>query len=558
MQNFLIPILESKFKNKYKDKLVELENEDYIQTLNDDELIVEYLLNHKISKDEIYKELENYYAVTFIDLDYEKIDNLTIKHFIGQNIEEDGTILMDIDAKNKEYVFATSEIFNSSVTDRIEKICALSNNHKAVFYGALDYQVRKRYREYYREETNEVIEEADSNFLGMQFLNDLISTAILKNASDIHIETREETVVTRLRIDGALTETKTVVLTPSQVSALLVSVKIKAGLDIAESKRPQDGRIEGFTIPERPKEVYDLRVSTVRRITGEKVVMRLLRKTEEELSFENLGFYKDEILKLRNILHHANGVVFLAGSTGSGKSTTLFTMIQDINNEKINIYTIENPVERVEDTINQIEINEKAGITYASTLKALLRQDPDVIVVGEIRDQETLNLGIEASLTGHYVLTTIHANNAIDTIARLYNMGTDKYLISTSTLAFLSQRLVKVLCPHCREKTVLKGLEREWVMENIKDKDILKQLLDGVYKAHEEGCEHCHNGYQGRTAIMEICEVTERLRTAIAKGENTGELRKIALEEGYEPLEVVGLKRVLEGKTTVSELIRTI
>ena len=280
MQNFLIPILESKFKTKYKDKLVELENEDYIKTLNDDELIVEYLLNHKISKDEIYKELENYYAVTFIDLDYEKIDNTTIKHFIGQNIEEDGTILMDIDAKNKEYIFATSEIFNSSVTDRIEKICALSNNHKAVFYGALDYQVRKRYREYYKEETNEVIEEADSNFLGMQFLNDLISTAIQKNASDIHIETREETVVTRLRIDGALTETKTVVLTPSQVSALLVSVKIKAGLDIAESKRPQDGRIEGFTIPERPKEAYDLRVSTVRRITGEKVVMRLLRKTE--------------------------------------------------------------------------------------------------------------------------------------------------------------------------------------------------------------------------------------------------------------------------------------
>lgn len=557
MNNILEPLLYDKFVKKYGDRMGEIP-EELRTELTTDDLIVEFLLSKRITKPEIFEELEDYYVESFIDLESKNILNTTIKHFIAQNIEQENTILINIDEENKVYTFATSEMYNSALQNRISRICALSK-HTAEFVYTLEYMIQDRYATYHREEGKANVEETTRDFTPRRFINDLLKEAILKNASDIHIEVREKTLVVRLRIDGVMITIRNIQITPIQLSSLYVTLKIMSGLDISEQKRPQDGRIEGFTIPERPYEEYDLRVNTVARVSGEKAVLRLLRKSADKMTFSKLGFTEDETSELTEGLHNANGIIFLAGSTGSGKSTTLYTMIDYINDDKINIYTIEDPVERVEDTVNQIQINEKAGITYSSTLKALLRQDPDVIVVGETRDENTLQLAIEASLTGHLVLTTIHANNSIDTISRLYNMGVDKYLISTSTISFLSQRLVRKLCDHCKEKVQLDDLEREWVMERVKNTDIVERAInEGIYKEHQEGCEHCNSGYSGRTAIIEVCNVTEKLRAAIARGEDTGKLKKIASEEGFKTLEEAGMLRVLEGKTSINELIRTI
>lgn len=324
-------------------------------------------------------------------------------------------------------------------------------------------------------------------------------------------------------------------------------------MDVSQSRKSQDGRIDNY---EYNGELYDIRVSSVNTIYGEKFVMRLIKKSSETVSFENLGFTEENQEKVKRMLKNQNGIIYLAGATGSGKSTTLYTMIDEIEDETVNIYTIENPVEKSIDNVNQIQIDEAAGTDYPTILSALLRQDPNVIVVGEIRDTETAELSIRASLTGHLVMATIHANNAVDSISRLIDMGVESYLIGASSVGMLSQRLVRKLCEHCKVKRdTLYPHETLWI-ENVRkdfDYEVEKEL--GHYIYGPGGCEHCNNGYKGRLATVEALEVDETLRSMISNKEHSDKINQYLKTINYKNLKYDGITKALNGITSIEELM---
>lgn len=378
----------------------------------------------------------------------------------------------------------------------------------------------------------------------IRFVNSVIERAITERASDIHLEPQEGEMVVRMRIDGVLRRIFTV---PANLQATVIArLKIMGGMNIAERKIPQDGRA---MVTAKDKEI-DLRISSIPTIYGEKIVLRLLDKSSGHINRKTIGLEGEDEKKYDRLLKNSSGVILIVGPTGSGKSTTMCAMIQELCNEQTNIMTLEDPVEYNIPGANQCQINEKTGMTFAAGLRSILRQDPDVISVGEIRDGETASIAVRAAITGHLVISTLHTNDAVSTISRLVDIGVEPYIISSALRGVVSQRLVRKICPHCRKAYT--PTEEEKRMVGIAENEDVT-----FYKG--EGCQECgRTGYRGRRGVFEILTLDAALRREVANNASSEELTKTALENGFVTMKDNCRRLVLEGVTTVSEAAKAI
>ena len=376
----------------------------------------------------------------------------------------------------------------------------------------------------------------------VQLVRSLIEQAVRQRASDIHIEALESKVRVRYRIDGALYEK--MVYDNSLLPAISARIKIMGGMDISEKRKPQDGRMS--VVVDRRE--YDIRISSVPTVHGEKIVMRISSKLNLTRDIKELGLNPEEQETLQHMLSKPYGILFVTGPTGSGKSTTLYTALSALNKESVNIVTVEDPVEADLEGINQIQVNNKVDLTFASALRSILRQDPDIIMIGEIRDQETGSIAVQASITGHLVVSTMHTNNAVGTLNRMADMGIARYLIADAIVGVIAQRLVRRLCPHCRK-------ERS---ATDKEKRILRRSQAEEVKIWEPGgCKLCNNtGYFGRTGVFEIMEVSENMRRMIAEDAPTEDLIAEAKRTGMKTLRENGIRYVLDGTTSIAEMLK--
>ena len=378
----------------------------------------------------------------------------------------------------------------------------------------------------------------------IRFVNSVIERAITERASDIHLEPQEGEMVVRMRIDGVLRRVFTV---PANLQATVIArLKIMGGMNIAERKIPQDGRA---MVTAKDKEI-DLRISSIPTIYGEKIVLRLLDKSSGHINRKTIGLEGEDEKKYDRLLKNSSGVILIVGPTGSGKSTTMCAMIQELCSEQTNIMTLEDPVEYNIPGANQCQINEKTGMTFAVGLRSILRQDPDVISVGEIRDGETASIAVRAAITGHLVISTLHTNDAVSTISRLVDIGVEPYMISSALRGVVSQRLVRKICPHCRKAYT--PTEEEKRMVGIPENEDVT-----FYKG--EGCQECgRTGYRGRRGVFEILTLDAALRREVANNASSEELTKTALENGFVTMKDNCRRLVLEGVTTVAEAAKAI
>jgi type IV pilus assembly protein PilB len=409
-----------------------------------------------------------------------------------------------------------------------------------------------------------------------QTINLLLEYAIRSSASDIHIEPREGFVQVRYRIDGVLNEVNK--LPRSVLGSLVSRIKILANLKIDERRVPQDGRFK-IKVAGKP---YALRVSSLPVADGEKIVMRILDESNEAVSLESLGYWGRALQVVNTALTEPNGVVLITGPTGSGKSTSLFSILNILNTPDVNISTVEDPVEYKIPGVNQTQTNPKAGMTFASGLRALLRQDPNIIMVGEIRDSETADLGIQAALTGHLVFSTLHTNNASTTLPRLLDMGVEPFLIASTIRAVVGQRLVRRLCMHCRQQAAVTDLDSTSIKETFHLGDngfaILHQLeeeaknqnvgadaelsttdtgLKMLWKASQKGCDECnHTGYKGRIGIYEALNNSLAIQKLIISNATSNQIQSQAIAEGMVTMQTDGLIKALRGETTIEEVLR--
>ncbi|MBQ9145861.1 MAG: Flp pilus assembly complex ATPase component TadA [Clostridia bacterium] len=377
----------------------------------------------------------------------------------------------------------------------------------------------------------------------VKLLNTLVEQAYLRNASDIHIEPFKDYVVVRMRLDGDLIEYMKI--TPATHRSLITRIKILSNMNIAEKRIPLDGRFD-YTVDSN---VVDIRVSTLPTAYGEKAVLRLLGTAlGKDVGLAELGMTPENVQKFEHICDAPNGVVLVTGPTGSGKSTTLYTVLQRLNKPSVNITTIEDPIEKRVVGINQVQVNEKAGLTFAAGLRSILRQDPDVVMIGEVRDFETAEITMRASITGHLVLSTLHTNDSCATIARLIDMGVAPYLVAAAVNGILAQRLVKKLCPKCKRLEPLSAEQRKILGD---------PTLTSSYVP--VGCSSCNfTGYSGRFAVHEVLLLDSELRAMITRGASTEELRAYAEKTGMEFMDQNVRKRIRAGETSLEEYVRII
>ncbi|AOT68185.1 type II secretion system ATPase GspE [Geosporobacter ferrireducens] len=401
--------------------------------------------------------------------------------------------------------------------------------------------------EEFKESYDEVVEEIDEESLAqiknapvVKLVNSIISQAVKMRASDIHIEPYEKILRVRFRVDGELQEN----MTPSKSShsAIVTRIKIMGKMDIAEKRIPQDGRVE-MNVEGRD---IDMRISILPTVYGEKIVIRLLDRSGVVISKSELGFTPQNLRVFDQIIKNPHGIILVTGPTGSGKTTTLYAALTELNDVHKNIITVEDPVEYRLEGINQSQVNIKAGLTFASGLRSILRQDPDIIMIGEIRDGETAQIAVRAAITGHLVLSTLHTNDTASTVARLVDMGIEPYLISSSVVGIVAQRLVKRICKNCKIA----------YHPSVGEINLL-QLPHGAMLYKGEGCNACNQtGYRGRTAIHEVMPVTKDIKKLIDERKNTEDLRKAAVEQGMTTLRQSCRELVINGITTIEELLR--
>lgn len=415
-------------------------------------------------------------------------------------------------------------------------------------YGSAEMQeAAEQYTQSNEEERSleEQIMQADVNSSPVVMLvTSLMEQAVRQRASDIHIEAGPDHVRVRFRVDGVLMQTATYDL--RLLSAIIARVKIISGMDISEKRKPQDGRCT-ITVDRRE---YDVRVSTLPTVYGEKCVMRLAMKKALHRSKRSLGLFDDDLAKFERILNQPNGIVLVTGPTGSGKSTTLYTALHELNNDTVNIVTVEDPVEANIEGVNQVQVNPKAELTFANALRSILRQDPDIIMIGEIRDGETASIAVQASITGHLVVSTLHTNDTASSVTRLLDMGVESYLIADATVGIIAQRLVRRLCPNCRREHRPLPYEAEHL-------GVPEDMRDDVVIYEPVGCQRCSGtGFYGRIGVYEIMEITPTLREMISHRAATGELRREALREGMRTMHSSAARLVLDGTTSLGELRR--
>lgn len=414
------------------------------------------------------------------------------------------------------------------------------------YYGQAE--VNSALEEYVKEKTSQMAEQEDiysddiNNSPIVQLVKTMIEQAVRQRASDIHIEPMEKQVRVRYRIDGALYEKASYNI--SLLPALVARVKIIGGMDISEKRKPQDGRITQVV----DRREFDIRVSILPTVYGEKIVMRLTSKNALSREKSQLGLKPHDLQKFDHILKNPHGILLVTGPTGSGKSTTLYTALSELNKEDVNIITVEDPVEANIDGINQVQVNNKADLTFASALRSILRQDPDIIMIGEIRDQETASIAVQASITGHLVVSTLHTNSAASTITRLVDMGIEPYLIADSTVGVIAQRLVRRLCPDCKRAKKADAEDLEMLMRKPEE-DLT------IYEPC--GCAKCDGtGFRGRIGVYEIMEVTPQLKHIISKGGEVEAIKAQALKDGMHTLRMSATELVLDGTTSVQEMMR--
>jgi len=393
------------------------------------------------------------------------------------------------------------------------------------------------------EETTDLLEDT-SEAPVIKFVNLLFSKAVKSRASDIHIEPYQQELTIRFRIDGLLYP---MFSPPKRLHPSIISrIKVMAGLNIAEKRMPQDGRIE---IRVGDKNI-DIRVSTLPTVYGERAVLRLLDKSTRLFELHELGIPDDHLARIRSLISLSHGIILVTGPTGSGKTTTLYAALSEINTPEKNVITIEDPVEYQIPGIGQVPVNRKVGLTFANGLRTIVRQDPDVILVGEIRDLETAEIAIQAALTGHLVFSTLHTNDAASAVTRLIDMGIEPFLITSSVLAIIAQRLVRTICPYCKQPATLSP-------DVMKELRITKADMARAAISAGKGCEKClDTGYMGRLGVFEIMPVTEKLKGVILTTSDANAVKKVAVSEGMRTLRLEGADKVIRGVSTPEEILR--
>lgn len=510
-----------------------------------------------ITEDDIAKALSQQLNLEIVDLQNINIDkavvglvpvNLLKKYtMIPFAFNENNKNILRVAMENPLDTYAQEDI--SIITNyQVEPVVATTRSIMLAidkYYGQDD--VKSALKQYAKEKKLEIEEDVqedeDVNSSPIvKLVKEMIDFAVRQRASDIHIEPMEEYIRVRYRIDGVLQ--KKAKYNISVLPAIIARIKIIGGMDISEKRKPQDGRITQVV----DHVEYDIRVSILPTVFGEKVVMRLTAKMALTREKSQLGLKPYELKQFDYILSNPHGILLVTGPTGSGKSTTLYTALSELNTSDVNIITVEDPVEANIDGINQVQVNPKAELTFASALRSILRQDPDIIMIGEIRDQETAAIAVQASITGHLVVSTLHTNSAASSITRLEDMGIESYLIADSVIGVIAQRLVRRLCPVCKEA-------REATVE---EKEFMGQDVDKKITLYEPcGCAKCDNtGYKGRIGVYEIMTMTPALKTMISKREGAERIKEQAMEEGMRTLRMSGSEYVLDGTTSFAELVK--
>lgn len=515
----------------------------------------ELLVQDKIlTEDDIMDVLEVQLGIERVYLDMVQIDRGAVKA-IPESLASKYTLIPIGYEKDKMKV-ATNDPLNIFALDDVSIATGKDVIPVIATKKEVERSIDKYYATQYVERAAEALSKSQISSAGVQeeeiddvrnapvvkLIDSVIKNAIKSNASDIHMEPFEKYIKIRYRVDGTLQE---VLRTPiDNLPALVTRIKILSNLNIAEKRIPQDGRI----IMEVENRQVDLRVSVLPTIHGEKIVIRILKKDSFLLKKDKLGMDSKDIEKLERMIKSPYGIILVTGPTGSGKSTTLYTMLNELNSSETNIITVEDPVEYMMEGINQVNVNIKAGLTFANGLRSILRQDPDVVMIGEIRDEETAEIAVRAAITGHLVLSTVHTNDAASAIVRLEDMGIESYLVSASISGVIAQRLVRKICPKCKE--AYKANEYEKSILNL-DKNSNLTLYRG------KGCTYCNNtGYSGRTGIYEIMEISKEHRELIQSKSGTEEIKELNLKKGIRTLKVACSDLVLKGETTIEELAK--
>lgn len=507
------------------------------------------------TEDDIIEVLEFQLGIPHVDLDKYQI-NSSVATIIPENIVRRYELIA-IDKRDNILLVAMVDPLNIFALDDV-KLYVKSEIQPVI--STREKLLKTIDKFYSGETTKKVLEEFEENFLPInqddmedsellevttapivKLLNSIIEQAVRERASDIHIEPYAEDIRVRFRIDGDLREVMT--LAKSSHSGIVTRIKIIGKMNIAEKRIPQDGRVE-TRINGRD---IDMRISTLPTVYGEKIVIRLLDRSNFMFTKEALGFSDDDLKVFDKVLAQPYGMILVTGPTGSGKTTTLYTVLQELNQIEKNIITIEDPVEYKLDGINQVQVNTKAGLTFASGLRSVLRQDPDIVMVGEIRDGETAEIAVRAAITGHLVLSTLHTNDSPSTVARLIDMGIEPYLVSSAVIGVVSQRLVKLLCPKCKTSYEASYLEKKILGVDEKEKLILNKAV---------GCSSCNNGYKGRRAVHELMPINETIRQLIDKGANIDQLRRQAIADGMHTLLESAANLAIKGDTSYDEVLR--
>ncbi len=507
-----------------------------------------------VTEQEFLEVLEFQLGVPYIDLDRFSIDAEAPK-LISENLAKRYTII-PVSCDGTTITLAMNDPLDIYAIDDVKlatnmdvKPVIASNN---VILDAIDYFYEKEgaqkaideFKMEFNEDELEVLDEEMMNDINnapvVRLINSIINQAVKLKASDIHIEPFEHHLKVRCRVDGDLIE----VMQPSKAAhnAIVTRIKILGKMDISERRKPQDGRMEKSV----DGRVVDMRISVLPTVFGEKIVIRILDRSSFMMTKKELGFTENNLNLFDRMIKNPNGIILITGPTGSGKSTTLYTVLAELNQVNKNIVTIEDPVEYSMDGVNQVQVNPKADLTFASGLRSILRQDPDIIMVGEIRDPDTVNIAIRAAITGHLVLSTIHTNDTASTITRLINMGIDPYLIASSVVGIMAQRLVKRICTNCK------------ISYEIDEKSaVLTGIKEGTSIHRGEGCSKCNNtGTSGRTAVHEVMVVDREVRNMINSGGSVDDIKDKAVASGMHTLKDACRELVLDGVITIDEMLK--
>ena len=530
------------------------------QNMNGGSWVGQVLDSGKVDEERFLTAIGDFFHVPVVSLDPKSIDRATLSILPSRFVFQHQ--ILPIEVKENAVVLATYDLFNSIGRQLAEQLlkkppewvlvprAQLLRAMKTLYgVGAETFdeilKTNRTFEVLQDVETSTDLNADDPEASVVKFVNQIIREAIVERATDIHVEPLEDDLRIRYRIDGILHE----VAVPPQLrllqSAIISRLKVMAHMDIAERRLPQDGRIN----LQSAEENIDVRVSTIPTVNGESISLRLLQRTAQQFGFERLDLSKKQERTIRTLLSHPNGIILLTGPTGCGKSTSLYCFLSSINSVQRRIITIEEPVEYRLPGVSQIDVKPEIDLTFAKGLRHILRQDPNVVMVGEIRDVETADISIRAAMTGHLVFSTLHTNDAVGGITRLLDMDVEPFLLASVVKAFIAQRLVRTICAECTEVV-------EYPPDYLAEIAFPVKELGTAFK-RGAGCDHCRQtGYQGRTAIYEICLVTEPLRKMIMQKRDGGELKQCAIAEGMETLRQDGWRRVAQGKTTIEEVVR--